>query len=172
MCYAAVQLTLTKSTMICFRWDWDPKITLCYAIVPPGQQFVFQAGFRPDSHRESFKIGPPAGRRADFDAFRIRIRPKANPEARFPAQTHYRCLRNKRPSEPYEFLFLGLGAMDVTKPYKCVWFGDIHGPKPYEFVGFRWPGIVQCRVARGPSNFGSIAEGLGWEPEKRDYAQP
>ncbi len=28
--------------------------------------------------------------------------------------------------------------MDVTKPYKFIWFGDIHGPKPYKFIGFRW----------------------------------
>jgi hypothetical protein len=25
--------------------------------------------------------------------------------------------------------------MDVTKPYKFIWFGDIDGPKPYEFIG-------------------------------------
>jgi hypothetical protein len=28
--------------------------------------------------------------------------------------------------------------MDVAKPYKFTWFGDIHGPKRYEFIGFRW----------------------------------
>ncbi len=27
--------------------------------------------------------------------------------------------------------------MDATKPYKFTWFGDIHGPKPYKFIGFR-----------------------------------
>jgi hypothetical protein len=26
--------------------------------------------------------------------------------------------------------------MDVTKPYKFIWFGDIHGPKPYKLIGF------------------------------------
>ncbi len=45
-----------------------------------------------------------------------------------------RCLRNKRPSKPYDFI--GLGAMDVTKLYKFKGFGDIHGPKPYKFIGF------------------------------------
>ncbi len=30
------------------------------------------------------------------------------------------------------------GAMDVTKPYKCTWFGDIRGLKPYGVIGFRW----------------------------------
>jgi hypothetical protein len=25
--------------------------------------------------------------------------------------------------------------MDVTKPYKLIGFGDIHGPKPCEFMG-------------------------------------
>ena len=39
------------------------KHTLCFAIVPPGRKSVFRAGFRPDSDRESFKIGTPAGRR-------------------------------------------------------------------------------------------------------------
>jgi len=39
------------------------KHTLCFAIVPPGRKSVFRAGFRPDSDRESLKIGTPAGRR-------------------------------------------------------------------------------------------------------------
>ncbi len=26
--------------------------------------------------------------------------------------------------------------MDVTKPYKFTWFGDVHGPNPHEFTGF------------------------------------
>ncbi len=25
--------------------------------------------------------------------------------------------------------------MDVTGPYACKWFGDMHGPKPYAFKG-------------------------------------
>jgi hypothetical protein len=25
--------------------------------------------------------------------------------------------------------------MDVTKPYNVIGFGDIDGPKPYEFIG-------------------------------------
>ncbi len=44
----------------------------------------------------------------------------------------YRCLRDRRPSQPYEFI--GFGAKDVTKPYTFIWFGDIHGPKSYEFM--------------------------------------
>ncbi len=27
--------------------------------------------------------------------------------------------------------------MDVATPYKSIWFGDIHGPRPYEFIGSR-----------------------------------
>ncbi len=61
----------------------------------------------------------------------------------------YRCLRNKRPSKPFEFI--GFGAMDVTKSYKSIWFGDIHGPKPYEFTGFRWTFISQTPVV-GPAD--------------------
>ncbi len=37
----------------------------------------------------------------------------------------YRCLRNKRPSQPYEFI--GIGAMDVTKPYKYIYIYDLFG---------------------------------------------
>ncbi len=33
----------------------------------PGQRLAFRAGFRPDSNRESFKIGLTAGRKADFE---------------------------------------------------------------------------------------------------------
>ncbi len=58
--------------------------------------------------------------------------------------TQYRCLRNKRPSEPYEFI--GFGAMDVTKPDTFVWFGDIHGLKPYKSIRFRWAFISQTPV--------------------------
>ncbi len=56
----------------------------------------------------------------------------------------YRCLRNKRPSKPYDFI--GFGAMDVTKPYEFIWFGDIPGSKPYGFIGFRWAFISQTPV--------------------------
>jgi hypothetical protein len=36
--------------------------------------------------------------------------------------------------------------MDVTKPYKFRWFGDIHGPKRYQFIGSRWAFISQTPV--------------------------
>ena len=61
---------------------------LCYAILLPGRKPVFRAGFRPDSDRESLTIGPPAGRR-DLEVIPIKIRPKPNPEARFPARKQY-----------------------------------------------------------------------------------
>ena len=44
-----------------------------------------QAGLRPDFDREN---RPSAGRKADFEALPIRIRPKSGPEARFPARKH------------------------------------------------------------------------------------
>ncbi len=58
--------------------------------------------------------------------------------------------------------------MDVTKPYKFVWFGDIHGPKPYKFIGIRCTmslfeslcffGFVTNRGGSlGGSNFGPAA---------------
>ncbi len=54
-----------------------------------GRKSAFRARFRPDCHRESTKIGPPAGRRADFDIFPVAVRPKSGPEGRFPARTYY-----------------------------------------------------------------------------------
>ncbi len=40
-------------------------------VVLPGRKSGFRAGCRPDSNRESLKIGPAAGRRADFETFPI-----------------------------------------------------------------------------------------------------
>ncbi len=48
-------------------------------VVLPGWNSDFRAGFWPDCYREGLKIGPPAGRRADFEAFPIRLRPKSGP---------------------------------------------------------------------------------------------
>ncbi len=56
----------------------------------------------------------------------------------------YWCLRNKRPSEPYQFL--RFGAMDVTQSNKFKRFGDIHGSKPYKSTGFRSAFISQTPV--------------------------
>ncbi len=69
-----------------------------------------------------------------------------NQASMFPAREHYRCLRNKCPSSPYEFI--GLGAMDFTKTNKFKLVGDIHGLKPYKFIGFRWAFISQTPVLR------------------------
>ncbi len=65
-------------------------------MVLPGRKSGFWAESRPDSNQESLKIGPSAGRpsagrRADFEAFPIRIRPKSGPQGRFPARKGY-CL--------------------------------------------------------------------------------
>jgi hypothetical protein len=38
--------------------------------------------------------------------------------------------------------------MDVTKPCKFIWFGDIHDPKPYKSIGFRWAFILQTPVVQ------------------------
>jgi hypothetical protein len=38
--------------------------------------------------------------------------------------------------------------MDVTKTYEFIWFGDIHGPKPYKFIGLRWAFVSQTPVAQ------------------------
>ncbi len=65
------------------------------------------------------------------------------------SQQHYRCLRNRHPSEPYEFT--GFGAMDATKPHKFIWFGEIHGPKHYKLIGFRCAFISRAPVAHPPN---------------------
>ncbi len=36
--------------------------------------------------------------------------------------------------------------MDVTKPYRFIWLGVVHSPKPYKFIGFRWAFISQTPV--------------------------
>jgi hypothetical protein len=41
----------------------------------------------------------------------------------------------------------GFRAMDVPKPYKFIWFGDIHGPKPYKSTGSRATNISHTPVA-------------------------
>ncbi len=74
-----------------FAWRGSLRTTLRYAIMFPGRKSGSRDGFRPDSNRESVKIGPLAGRRADFYVFQIGIRPKSGPEAQFPARRHY-CL--------------------------------------------------------------------------------
>ena len=63
--------------------------TLCYPIVFPGRKSGFRAGFRPDSSRENIKVCLHTGRRAEFEAFPIRIRSKSVPGVRFPARKHY-----------------------------------------------------------------------------------
>ncbi len=62
--------------------------TLGYALVLPVRKSGFRAGFRPGSSRESFKIG----RRADFEASPIRVRPRSGLEAGVPVRKH--VLRN------------------------------------------------------------------------------
>ena len=42
----------------------------------------------------------------------------------------------------------GAGAMDVTKSYKFVWFGDIDGPSPYEVIVSRATIISHTPVAQ------------------------
>ncbi len=40
--------------------------------------------------------------------------------------------------------------MYVTKPYTCVWFGEMHGPKPYEFLV---PRVTTISQNAGLKNF-------------------
>ena len=54
--------------------------------------------------------------------------------------------------------------MDVTKPYNVIWFCDIHGPKPYKFIGFGWAFISQTPVASFKT---SSREGVGGDVQQR-----
>ncbi len=81
--------------------------------------------------------------------------PKPAPEAWTGNPKHYRCLRNKRPSEPYEFI--GFGTIFFAKPCACIWFGGTHGPKSYKLIGFRWALISQTLVL---TNLNSIAQSI------------
>ncbi len=47
------------------------------------------AGMLPGKHRNRPFGRPSAGRRADFGAFPVAVRPKSAPEARFPARKQY-----------------------------------------------------------------------------------
>ncbi len=40
----------------------------------------------------------------------------------------------QRPWKPYAFI--GFVALNVTKPCNSEWFGDMHGPKTFKFIGF------------------------------------
>ncbi len=40
--------------------------------------------------------------------------------------------------------------MDLTKPYKSIWFGNIHGPKLFKFIRFRWAFISLTPVVLLP----------------------
>ncbi len=44
---------------------------------------------------------------------------------------------------------MGCGAMGVTKPFKFIRFGDIHGPKRSKFIGYRWAFISQTPLVPG-----------------------
>ncbi len=90
------------------RWVtgfWYPMLR----IVLPGRRSGFRAGFRQDFSRGSSKIGPPAGRRADFEAVPIRIRPKSGPEAQSPSQKHHCLTESTYPGEPRAGTLGGLG---------------------------------------------------------------
>ena len=47
------------------------------------------AGLLPGKHRNRSSGRPSAGRRADFGAFPVAVRPKSGPEGRFTARKHY-----------------------------------------------------------------------------------
>ncbi len=59
--------------------------------------------------------------------------------------------------------------MDVTSPYKFIWSGDIHGPKPYKLVRLRCAFISQTPVAQ-PSKSKQLpgVPGMSWPMYTKD----
>ena len=53
--------------------------------------------------------------------------------------------------------------MDVTKSYKFICFGDIHGPKAYKITGCRWAFISQTPVVVLPAQPERVLGRLGPE---------
>ncbi len=86
------------------------------------------------------------GERSKTLMFSIEFGSPASPGVGGRPLRDHRCLRNKRPSKPFEFI--RFGAMDVSKPNDFIGFGDIHGPKPYESIRFRWAFISQTPVVQ------------------------
>jgi hypothetical protein len=61
--------------------------------------------------------------------------------------------------------------MDVTKPGEFLWFGDMHGPKPYKFIGFSMGDDYfadagsSAEVWRSPGDRSLSAGGpIDWQP--------
>ncbi len=50
--------------------------------------------------------------------------------------------------------------MGVTEPYEFTWLGDIHGPKPFEFIGFRATIISNTPLFYDKADKNKIAEQL------------
>ncbi len=76
---------------------------------------LFRVGLRPDPLRESVKLD---------------LRPAGGPILRLS-----RAESGRNPARKFDFRPGSIGAMDVTKPYELIGFGDIHGSQPYNFVG-------------------------------------
>ncbi len=67
------------------------------------------AGFQSGRPQNRPSRRPKAVRRGEFEVFRIRIRPKSSPEARFPAPKHYRVTSSNTvgPKELAQCLIIG-----------------------------------------------------------------
>ncbi len=52
--------------------------------------------------------------------------------------------------------FIGFGAMGATKPYTSIWFGDIDGPKLYEFIGSGGLYFVNICIVRQQNRGGKV----------------
>ncbi len=48
--------------------------------------------------------------------------------------------------------------MDVTKPCEFIGFGEIHRPKPYQFIGLRGALISQTPVVPGQVSEAAVPE--------------
>ena len=115
----------------------------------PGRKSGFRDGFRPDSTRESLKIGPPAGLRPVGGRILKLSRLESGPEALLRNIGYNFATMLMAPGGPPISVASG---PDGPKPYKFIGFGDSHGPKPYKFIVF------------GPAAGGGLGDGIWGRP--------
>ncbi len=78
-------------------------------------------------------------------------------------------MRNYCPARLYACI--GCGAVGITKPHEFVWLGDIHCPKPYDFIGSR-PTTMSCAcIFSSPAPYNTeistFSQSRAKEPESR-----
>ncbi len=132
------------------------------------------AGLLPGTYRNRPSGRPKAGRRADFNAFPVAVRPKSGPEGRFTARKHYCVTSSKiqrtsgcRPRGPSDLIFQIRGRKSWIWPRFLGGMGPLRPQNPpfpapdpkNEILGRTYVGMLDCFL--GGSNRKSSRNGLG-----------